>query len=35
MMNALAEKLPLELIMKLTDLTLAEIENLNDEDFDD
>jgi predicted transposase/invertase (TIGR01784 family) len=31
----LAEKMPLELIVKLTGLTPAEIENLNNEDFDD
>jgi predicted transposase/invertase (TIGR01784 family) len=31
----LAEKFPLELIVKLTGLTPAEIENLRDEDFDD
>ncbi|MEY3786227.1 MAG: hypothetical protein RLZ75_432, partial [Pseudomonadota bacterium] len=31
----LAEKLPLELIVKLTGLTPAEIENLSDENFDD
>ncbi|MFI3189097.1 hypothetical protein BCS42_11690 [Crenothrix sp. D3] len=31
----LAEKLPLELIVKLTGLTLAEIENLSDENFND
>jgi hypothetical protein len=31
----LAEKLPLELIVKLTGLTPVEIENLIDEDFND
>jgi predicted transposase/invertase (TIGR01784 family) len=31
----LAENLPIELIVKLTGLTPAEIENLTDEDFDD